>query len=262
MDARNTSRRQAWIIALGLFLLTLAVFLTSTRNDFVAVGDGDYVLDNPIVMRGLSWHGIQWAFTPSSSTRYQPLSTLSHMLDVSLFGTATAAGHHATSAILHAISAALLFAVLHLATGSKLRSAAVAAVFALHPLRAESVAWISERRDVLSVLFMLAALFGWIQFHRTAAKRYYVVALAAFVLACLSKGQAVVLPAVLGLLWLWPLKVNFRGAWVRRLAAFAPFVVAAGLFAVVQSQIESSTANRGRRSTRSITSAISSGRGI
>ena len=162
--------------------------------------------------RGLTWDGVVWAFSQVHSATWHPLTWLSHMLDVQLFGM-TPAGHHATNVALHVLATVVLYAALVRLTGAAGRSAAVAGLFALHPLRVESVAWVSERKDVLFGLFWMAtcwAYAGWAA-RRGGAGRYALV-VATTTLALLAKPMAVTLPFVLLLLDWWPLdRVRTRG---------------------------------------------------
>jgi tetratricopeptide (TPR) repeat protein len=197
----------AWLPALlgaGILGLSLAVYRAAAGFGFVNVDDHLYVQANPVVQRGLSWDGLAWAFGSMHGANWHPLTWLSHMADVSLFGLDTGR-HHQVSIFLHALDAALLFAWLRLATGSLWRSALVGALFAVHPLHVESVAWISERKDVLSTFFWLAAMLaylGWVR-HR-GALRYALLAVA-FALGLLTKPMVVTLPFALLLVDAWPL---------------------------------------------------------
>jgi tetratricopeptide (TPR) repeat protein len=187
-------------LALGI----LAIYAPVRSFPFIAFDDPQYVIDNPAVESGLKWDGLVWAFTAPHAANWHPLTWLSHMLDVSLFGL-DAGAHHVVNVAFHFVSSLLLFAVLRAATASVWRSAFVAMVFAFHPLRVESVAWISERKDVLSTCFWMAtmaAYVGWV--HRRGA-RWYALLLAAFAAGLLAKPMLVTLPAVLLLLDFWPL---------------------------------------------------------
>src|ERR1700720_1229132 len=158
-------RRLAVYLPLGLCLLTLAAFLPVLRNGFVNFDDPQYVYANPHVRQGLSAAGLRWALTTQVAGHWHPLTLVSHMLDVQLYGL-DPAGHHLTSLLLHLANVLLLFAVLHRMTGRPLRSAAVAALFAVHPLRVESVAWVAGRKDLLSGLFWMLALAAYLRYVR------------------------------------------------------------------------------------------------
>jgi protein O-mannosyl-transferase len=194
-------------LAVCCFLL-LAVGLVFGRTvcyDFVNFDDDHYVYDNPHVTRGLDARGVVWAFTSGEASNWHPLAWLSHMLDCEIYGL-NPGGHHLTNVLLHAASAILLFLVLLRMTGDLWPSAFVAAVFAVHPLRVESVAWIAERKDVLSgFLFMLtlAAFVGYVR--RPFSLVRYLAVIAVFTLGLMAKPMLVTLPFVLLLLDYWPL---------------------------------------------------------
>jgi protein O-mannosyl-transferase len=152
-------RSKAMVIAF-LVLLVLAVFAPALWCGFIKLDDPVYVTNNPEVRHGLSWRTVEWAFTTQRASYWHPLTWLSHALDWQLYGS-NPAGHHLTSVLLHTASSILLFLILDQLTGSLWRSAWVAAIFALHPLRVESVVWVAERKDVL------AAFFGWRRFGPT-----------------------------------------------------------------------------------------------
>jgi Flp pilus assembly protein TadD len=158
-------KRMALLPAL-LFFLVLCTFLPCLRNGFVSIDDPIYVSQNPQVSQGLTWESLKWAWGSTEAQNWHPLTWMSHLLDVQLFGL-NPWGHHATSVVLHALNTALLFLLLRRMTGARWRSFAVAAVFGLHPLRVESVAWISERKDVLSVCFWLLATWAYVRYAAT-----------------------------------------------------------------------------------------------
>src|SRR3989442_6826451 len=143
--------RGRWPLAIAgvVALATVVVFVPVLRHGFVNYDDPEYVTENVHVRAGLSWAGVAWAFAAPHAANWHPLTWLSHMLDAQLFGLAPG-GHHATSVLLHATTAVVLLGVVAAMTGAGCQSAFVAAAFALHPLRVESVAWISERKDVLA----------------------------------------------------------------------------------------------------------------
>jgi protein O-mannosyl-transferase len=158
---KSTPRSSTAFLLAVLWVATLALYAQVTRHGFIYLEDDRYLTENPAVRAGLTWAGIAWAFTTSHLGSWQPLTWLSHMLDVQLFGM-DPGRHHLVSAVLHATNAALLFLFLARATGTAWRSAAVAALFAVHPLHVESVAWAAQRKDVLSTLFGLAALHAYL----------------------------------------------------------------------------------------------------
>src|SRR5438270_3442502 len=142
-------------IYIGLAAIVLAVFGQTAWFDFVNYDDGSYVVDNANIRAGLTWHGVIWAFTHIHSQNWHPLTSISHMLDCQISGL-NAGGHHLTNILLHTAAVILLFEFLRRTTAAPWASVAAAIIFAVHPLRVESVAWIAERKDVLSgVLFML-----------------------------------------------------------------------------------------------------------
>ena len=191
-------------VAAALAALVVAAYSRVGGNGFVDFDDGAYVYDNPVVREGLSADGVAWAFTAAHSANWHPLTWLSHMLDVSVFGLDPGA-HHWVSVLLHALNTVLLFLVLRGLTGALWRAAFAAALFGLHPLHVESVAWIAERKDVLSALFWLLAIGAYARYARQPSRERYLVVAAAFALGLLSKPMVVTLPAVLLLLDAWPL---------------------------------------------------------
>ena len=192
------------LVCLGLVAVTWAIFGQTLAHDFVNFDDHVYVYENPIVIRGLSTEGIIGAFTHSHARNWHPLTTLSHMLDCQLYGL-NAGGHHLTNVILHTISVLLLFLVLKQMTAAFWQSAFVTGLFTVHPLHVESVAWIAERKDVLSAVFFILTLAAYARYARTpSAPRYLLVALL-FTFGLMSKPMLVTLPFVLLLLDYWPL---------------------------------------------------------
>lgn len=174
------------------------------QHGFVNLDDAQYVSDNPAVSGGLSARGLSWAFTTPHAGNWHPLTWLSHMLDVELYGM-NAGPHHLTSLLLHVASALLLFGLLHRMTGALFRSAFVAALFALHPLHVESVAWVAERKDVLSTLFFLLTIRAYLAYVRRPRPSRYALVLVLFALGLMAKPMLVTLPFVLLLLDYWPL---------------------------------------------------------
>src|SRR5712692_8085899 len=200
-----TPGKRSVILSLVLVVATLALYNPVTRHPFVNYDDDRYVTDNPHVGAGLNWKTIVWAFRSTEASNWHPLTWLSHALDCQLFRL-NPAGHHYTNVLLHAVNAVLLFLLLQQATGFTGRSLMVAALFALHPINVESVAWVSERKNLLSMLFFLLALgaYGWYA-RKPAVGRYVVVALL-FACALMAKPMVITLPFAL-LLWdYWPLR--------------------------------------------------------
>jgi tetratricopeptide (TPR) repeat protein len=214
-------RRSSWI-CLGLVVATALVYLPILSNGFINFDDPLYVTENSRVQQGLSWSGIKWAFTTQSASNWHPLTWLSHMLDCQLYGL-NSRGHHATSLWFHCANVVLLFQLLRRLTHAIWPSAFVAALFGLHPLHVESVAWIAERKDVLSTFFWLLALMAYtiyaearkpdkesgkaegISGSKRIALMSYLAAWFCFALGLLCKPMVVTLPFVLLLLDLWPL---------------------------------------------------------
>ncbi len=197
---------------------TLAVFWPVTRCDFVNFDDPDYFFSNVHVRAGLTWNGVIWAFRTAYASNWHPLTWLSLMLDAKLFGQGPA-GPHFTNLLFHTADTILLFLLLRKLTAAVWRSAFVAALFALHPLHVESVAWISERKDVLSAFFALLAIFCYARFageskaRTEKSKMFYVLALLMFACGLMSKPMLVTLPFVLMLLDWWPLqRFNLQGS--------------------------------------------------
>src|SRR6266436_2885534 len=192
------------VLGLLLVVVTLALYNPLSRNGFVNFDDDRYVTDNPQVRAGIRWSTISWAFTSLDQANWHPLTWLSHALDCQLFHL-NPTGHHYTSLLLHAMNALLLFLILQWFTGYTARSLMVAALFAVHPLNVESVAWVAERKNVLCMLFFLLALaaYGW-YVRRPGVVRYLVVAIL-FAMGLMSKPMVITLPFVLLLLDYWPL---------------------------------------------------------
>jgi tetratricopeptide (TPR) repeat protein len=192
------------LICLGLALLTLALFFRASGFAFITYDDRLYVTDNPHVLSGLRWSNIAWAFTTWRAGNWHPLTWVSLMLDAELFGK-SAGGYHFTNVLLHTANAVLLFLVLQQLTGHVWRSAFVAALFAIHPLHVESVAWVVERKDLLSTLFFLLALGAYRRYLARPSPARYTALILSFLLGLLSKSMLVTFPFVLLLLDFWPL---------------------------------------------------------
>ena len=203
MRMRDPQFHNRCLIYAGLALVTLAVYLPTRHHGFVEYDDQQYVTDNPRVQAGLTWSGLIWAFGFHAGN-WHPLAWLSHMLDCQLYG-ANAGGHHLTSVLLHVASALLLFSVLNRMTGAMWRSAAVAALFAWHPLHVESVAWVAERKDVLCAFFWMLTLLLYVRHAAQPSIARYLFTLGSFVLCLMAKPMGVTLPFVLLLLDYWPL---------------------------------------------------------
>ena len=191
-------------ICIALALLTLAVYGQVIGHGFISFDDDDYIMKNPVVQRGLTIDGLIWAFSSPHVYNWHPLTWLSHMLDVRLFGL-NAGGHHLMGLLFHIANTLLLFAIFGRMTGAPWRSAAVAALFALHPLHVESVAWAAERKDVLSTLFWMLTLWLYFRYVKHPGVRRYWLLCLCYAAGLLAKQMAVTLPFVLLLLDYWPL---------------------------------------------------------
>ncbi|PYI94736.1 MAG: hypothetical protein DME97_00180 [Verrucomicrobia bacterium] len=197
-----------WIVSgvcVFLAVITWLVFGQTLSHDFINFDDNEYVTKNAQVARGLTFEGIGWAFTHVHSSNWHPLTWISHMVDSQLYGL-NPWGHHLTSVLFHGATAILLFLLLRQMTGALWRSAFVAALFAIHPLRVESVAWVAERKDVLSGLFFMLTLMAYTHYTRALDRRRYVPVVVAFALGLMCKPMLVSLPLVLLLLDYWPLQ--------------------------------------------------------
>ena len=161
---------RTWLVCSLLAAVTLAAFWPARHFAFLNWDDLTYVSKNDHVRSGLTWSGFLWSFTHTYSSNWHPLTWLSHMLDCQLYGL-NPGGHHLTSLLLHSANACLLFVALKRLTGALWRSALVAALFALHPLHVESVAWIAERKDVLSAFFFMLTLWAYARYAEAAAIR-------------------------------------------------------------------------------------------
>jgi tetratricopeptide (TPR) repeat protein len=206
--------RHTFLIYLGLLVATFAVYAQVHRFDFVNFDDPEYVSANPHVRTGITPANIAWAFTSTEAANWFPLTRLSHILDCQLFGLRSG-WHHLVNVLLHALAALLLFAFLNRSTGRRWPSAAVAFLFALHPLHVESVAWVAERKDSLSAFFWSLALWSYVRYvERPRLGRYLLVVLA-FGLGLLAKPMIVTLPIVLLLVDVWPLERASGWSWSR-----------------------------------------------
>jgi protein O-mannosyl-transferase len=192
-------------ICLFLVAISLAVFGQTVRYDFVNFDDDLYVYNAPAIQAGLTIKGLALAFTSSHARNWHPLTTISHMLDCQLYGLKPG-GHHATNVVLHTIATLLLFRVLWQMTGAVWKSAVVAALFAVHPLHVESVAWVSERKDVLSGVFFLLMLDAYVRYTRAPCITRYLVVAVLFAAGLMSKPMLVSAPVILLLLDYWPLR--------------------------------------------------------
>lgn len=208
---RTSSRLASFFVCLALIALTWLVFGQTLWHNFVNLDDHVYVYDNPLITRGLTVDGVINAFAHTHARNWHPLTTLSHMLDCQLFGL-KAGGHHFTNVLFHTVSVVLLFLLLRQMTGAFWQSAFVAALFAVHPLHVESVAWVSERKDVLSGVFFMLTLWAYTRYVQARSMGRYLTVALFFVLGLMSKPMLVTVPCVLLLLDYWPLN---RFSWDR-----------------------------------------------
>jgi protein O-mannosyl-transferase len=234
-------------IAAAMLLVALATlpYLQTLGHEFVNYDDNFYVTENPHMQQGLTLHGFAWAFTTSKGGNWHPLTWLSHLLDVTLWGS-NPGGHHSTNVILHTANTLLLFLIFWQMTGGLWRSALLAALFAVHPLHVESVAWVAERKDVLSTFFGLLTLWAYCKYARDSSAIRYMLTVCLFVLGLMAKPMLVSLPCILLLLDIWPLQrwrlwriedqatVPLEAkATARILLEKVPLLVIAGVFSVV-----------------------------
>ena len=205
------------LLCLALIAAVFAVYYPVIHNQFLTYDDNEYITDNPHVKAGLTWATVEWAFTSFAQSNWHPVTWLSHALDCQVFGL-NPAGPHVVNVLLHALNAVLLFLLLQSATGFRGRSLMVAALFALHPMNVESVAWAAERKNVLCTLFFLLALYAYQQYARSSdaraaspadsrrTTRLYAAMVACFALALLAKPQVITFPFLLWLWDYWPLR--------------------------------------------------------
>ena len=229
-DSKPTATAARFVLPALLAIITFAVYSQVRTHNFVNLDDPDYVSSNAIVQSGLNAQSIRWAFTQVHSSNWHPLTWMSHMLDCQLFGVKPA-GHHLVNVAFHLANTLLLFCLLQRLTGGLWRSLFVAALFALHPLHVESVAWVSERKDVLSTFFGLLTLIAYARYAAPSSDRgrihWYALALCFFALGLLSKPMLVTWPFVLLLLDVWPLnrfsRDTSRSGWSHIIIEKLPF---------------------------------------
>jgi protein O-mannosyl-transferase len=207
-DLRATPVRNLFAqfaVAIALFAGTIALYWPATTYEFIEFDDPLYVTEQPIVKKGLTVEGVKFALTSTQASNWHPITWLSHMLDCTLFKL-NPAGHHATSIVIHALNAAIMLLLFARMTRLLLVSTLAAAMFAFHPLRIESVVWIAERKDVLSLLFGLFAIWSYVSFARKPAWWRYILVAFWFSVSLMCKPMLVTLPVALLLLDYWPLR--------------------------------------------------------
>ncbi|MGD0597767.1 MAG: tetratricopeptide repeat protein [Sedimentisphaerales bacterium] len=226
-------------IFLTLALLTFVVYLPVHKHEFMRYDDDVYVTNNPEVQSGLSWQGIKWAFVTDHGANWHPLTWLSLMLDCELFGVKPGP-LHLVNVLFHIANTLLLFIVFNRMTKALWQSAFIAALFALHPLHVESVAWIAERKDVLSTLFWLLTMLAYVRYVERSSAGRYILALIFFALGLLAKPMLVTLPFVLLLLDYWPLdrfsnsRFSIRNSIIEKLPFFFLSILSSVITFVVQ----------------------------
>ena len=201
----RSSRTKSLALGAALAAVTVLAYARVAGNGFTTFDDPEYVTQNAHVAQGLTRSGLAWAFTGVKSSNWHPVTWISHMIDCELFGL-SAGGHHLVGLAIHVATSLLLLRLLHRTTGALFPSAFVAAVFALHPLHVESVAWASERKDVLCAFFWMLALLAYVRWVEERNAGRYAVVLLCFVLGLLSKPMIVTLPLTMLLLDVWPLR--------------------------------------------------------
>ena len=232
-------------MAIAIFVATFALFSEVRHNDFVIYDDPYYVAENPSVAAGLSMDGVRWAFGTFEDGNWFPLTWLSHMTDVSLWGL-DAGAHHLTNAGVHALAAAALFLVLTALGIPSLASVIAVALFAVHPLRVESVAWAAERKDVLSGLLAICTIGAYVRWVRNPGRGSFVLLAGVFAAALMAKAMPITLPLVMLLLDYWPLRRWPAQPWarlVREKAVLFALAIATGVIAVVAQSGAGSTAS-------------------
>lgn len=236
-ESRIPSRGLIAGVALSLLAVTLIVYLPVRNYPFIGFDDPGYVTENPKVLGGLTWSAVRWALTSGYFANWHPLTWISHMVDVQLFGMNSGA-HHVTNLVLHLANTLLLFFLLFEMTGAIGRSAFVAALFAVHPMHVESVAWVAERKDVLSTAFWLLTTWAYVAYtRRPRLWRYGLVGLL-YALGLMSKPMLVTLPCTLLLLDVWPLRravigTSDRAVWLRLLYEKIPLLALAAASSVI-----------------------------
>jgi len=201
---KTPAKYKVFCIYIALAIATIGAFESVRHNDFIDLDDNLYVAENPNIKDGLTYQAIRWAFTKTYAAFWHPLTMVSYIIDYQLFGL-NPAGYHITSLLLHIANTLLLFGVLKNMTGGTWQSAFVAAAFALHPLHVESVAWVAERKDVLSTLFWLLTMAAYLRYVKHPGIYSYMLMLLIFTLGLMAKPMLVTLPFVLLLLDYWPL---------------------------------------------------------
>ena len=232
---QSDSRQRLYLLLCTVLVLAaIIVYWPASNHDFINLDDDVYVTDNPNIQSGLSWQGVKWAFTTDYATNWHPLTWLSLMLDCELFGVRPGP-MHLVNVLFHIANTILLFLVLARMTKGVWQSVFVAGLFALHPLHVESVAWVAERKDVLSTLFWLLTMLAYAWYVERPSAGRYIVALVFFAMGLMAKPMLVTLPFVLLLLDYWPLgRFSFsRRLIIKLILEKAPFILLAGVSGVI-----------------------------
>lgn len=232
-------KKYTCLIVIILIVSSFIVYSKILDNDFVNLDDNQYIVENNHIKSGINTKSIQWAFTTTYFGYWHPVTWLSHMLDWNLFG-ANAAGYHLINLLLHIGTALFLFLLLHKTTKNIWSSAFVSVLFALHPLRVESVAWAAERKDVLSMFFGMASLYAYSFYNEDYKASKYFICLILFALSLMSKPLMVTLPFVLLLLDYWPLgrwitgiSSSLRNSTFRLIIEKVPFIFLSGISSII-----------------------------
>ena len=220
MRAQPRSRLASWLMAVLVAVPTMATFWPATGFDFAGVDDAAFVTENPMVLDGLSPRTVTWAFTEFHASNWVPLTFLSLMTDSALYGHGPR-GYHTTNVLLHVANALLLYLIALRLGIRPVAGAIIALLFALHPMRAESVAWVAERKDVLSTFFWFATTLFYVEWTRKRTRGAYAVSLGCFALGLLAKGMLVTLPATL--LLLDTALLDRSASWRKLIAEKIPF---------------------------------------
>ncbi len=234
-NIKISPKKQILIVYIALTIVTLAVFRQVNRYDFINIDDGVYITENSHIQTGITLEGVRWAFSTTYAEFWHPLTWLSLMFDYQLHGL-NSSGYHLTNLILHIMSTLLLFWLFIRMTGAIWKSAFVAAIFALHPLHVESVAWISERKDVLSVFFWMLTLCLYVYYTEKPVIKRYLPVLFCFACGLMSKPIVVTLPLIMILLDYWPLRrfESRKSNWVLwQLKEKIPFFILSAVFAII-----------------------------
>ncbi|MGA2172868.1 MAG: tetratricopeptide repeat protein [Sedimentisphaerales bacterium] len=222
------------LLCIVLAVVTFVVYLPVINHQFVNYDDNVYVTENPNVLSGLSWQSIKWAFTTGNAANWHPLTWLSHQLDCQLFGL-NAGAHHLVNVGFHVVNAVLVFVVFSRMTKRLWPSVFVAGLFALHPLHVESVAWVAERKDMLSTMFWFLTMLAYVRYVEGPSTGRYILALVLFALGLMSKPMLVTLPIVLVLLDYWPLQrfLNSKFSILNSIIEKVPFFVLTAVSSIV-----------------------------